>query len=180
MNLYELSHELQKIEHQLAELDAQDLSEDERAAEFKRQLGELQEGFDARVLSLLKWRANLEADVLGLKAEEERLAKLRKSNERKVEWLARYIREGMESAGQPKLDLGIFKLSLTKPRERVEFAEDIEELAPSWPANVYDAVCTSSIKIDKAELKRQFEAAVRAGRIPGVSIVLGPQGLSIR
>lgn len=67
----------------------------------------------------------IEANVLWYKAEEERLAKNRKSMENRAEWLKRLVDLYMKSSKQDKVETSIAKLSYRKS-EQVVIVNELE------------------------------------------------------
>lgn len=67
----------------------------------------------------------IEANVLWYKAEEERLAKNRKSMENSAEWLRRLVDLYMKSSKQDKVETSIAKLSYRKS-EQVVIVNELE------------------------------------------------------
>lgn len=75
-------------------------------------LEEIKEEFNEKALNLVKYIKNIESDIDGFKAEEERLATRRKSLENQKESIKEYLYTEMVKIGQKKADLGLFKLNI--------------------------------------------------------------------
>lgn len=70
------------------------------------------EDLSAKLEGYCKFIKNLESDIAGLKAEEERLAARRKAMENTVERSKEAMRTAMKAAGEKKLPAGSFTVSV--------------------------------------------------------------------
>lgn len=86
-NLYQIKQELENFEFML----------DEETGEILNALAwdDLQMAYEDKVENIACYIKNLSSDVLAFKAEEERLAKRRKSAERKIEFFKRMLADNM-------------------------------------------------------------------------------------
>lgn len=86
-NLYQIRQEIENFEFEL----------DEETGELLNAMtwDDLQMAFEDKVENIACYIKNLASDVLAFKAEEEQLAKRRKSAERRIEYLKRLLADNM-------------------------------------------------------------------------------------
>lgn len=87
-------------------------------------LEEIKEEFNEKALNLVKYIKNIESDIDGFKAEEERLATRRKSLENQKESIKEYLYTEMVKIGQKKADLGLFKLNIQNNHPSVNVIDE--------------------------------------------------------
>lgn len=101
MNLYQLTDDFNKL---------MECDEDETtSALIEISAGEI----EVKVESYCKFLANVESDIERFKAEEKRIASIRKAMENKVERAKQYMKEALLSANIDKLQAGTFKISVS-------------------------------------------------------------------
>lgn len=89
----------------------------------------LQEDLKCKLENCCKYIKNEEADIKGLKEEEERLKAKRKAAENRIERLKALMQNVMETAGEKNLPCGTFKVAIQKNPESVWLeTEDFREI----------------------------------------------------
>ncbi len=162
MKLYDITKNMQGIEQMLA-----DGVEPEQLQDA---LGDINEVFQEKAEHILYLMQNMASDVESYKAEESRLAKRRKVAENQMSSIKEYLIMNMINSGITKLDNGVIKASITKPRAMLLITAD-----DRVPAE-YKKVSVSSV-IDK----KQLLAALKDGEeIDGCEIGQSKTGLSIK
>lgn len=97
-----------------------------------------------------KFIKNLESDIAGLKAEEERLAARRKTMENTIKRSKEAMQRAMNVAGEKKLPCGSFTVSLQKsPASVVLDVTDTSEVPPRY-------MRFPEPEVDKAKIKEEL------------------------
>lgn len=160
MKLYEIGEELKVLE------DLFNMSIDEETGELKdsdileEMEREIKEKLTDKCESVLKLIKNKEAEISTLKNEEERLKKIRKFRENRLENLKEYIKNQMVSMETKKIEttLGSFNL---RNSESVE-VENIEILGEQF----------IKIKLEKSPDKTEIKKAIKNGEnVAGARLV---------
>ena len=128
MYIYQLAAELQELIDEIIDNGGEITAEQEQA------LAEGREALSCKVESYCKLIANLNAQIDGLKAEEQRLSRRRKSSENLRDRLKEAIKGAMTLTGERKIEAGLFKVSL-RSSEAVEVDDDI--VVSSLPEELY-------------------------------------------
>lgn len=101
-----------------------------------------------------KFIKNLESDIAGLKAEEERLAARRKTMENTIKRSKEAMQRAMNVAGEKKLPCGSFTVSLQKsPASVVLDVTDTSEVPPRY-------MRYPEPEVDKAKIKEELSNGV--------------------
>ena len=101
-----------------------------------------------------KFIKNLESDIAGLKAEEERLAARRKTMENTIKRSKEAMQRAMNVAGEKKLPCGSFTVSLQKsPASVVLDVTDTSEVPPRY-------IRYPEPEVDKAKIKEELSNGV--------------------
>lgn len=148
-NLYQIRHEIEDFEYEI----------DEETGELLNALlwDELNMSFEEKVENIACGIKNLTSDVLAFKAEEDQLAKRRKSKEKKIEYLKRMLADNM---GGQKFSTA--KCAVSFRKSEVVEVDNIEHI----PAELLRV--NTTVAPDKAAIK----AAIKAGTaIEGCRIV---------
>lgn len=156
LKLYDIAPELEEL-----------TSKEEMTDEDIARIDELSHSFEVKADSIAAILGRLETEAAYCKAEEARIATLRKSRESRVSWLKTYLQRSMEAAGIMALDLPTRKITLAKNPPRV-VVDDEGEL----PARFF-TIIPESYQLDKKALLE----ALKDGEIPGAHT---EQGLSLR
>jgi hypothetical protein len=93
---------------------------------------------------------NLESDIEAIAAEEQRLAKRRKTAEANVQKLRDYVRDCMDAATIPSIKRPTVTLSVGDGPEGVE-VDDIDAVPPEFK------VTTTACRVDKAGVKAAYK-----------------------
>lgn len=121
--------------------------------------------------NIIGYIRNSELLIEAMKAEEKRIADLRKSGEAKIEKFKQYVKENMERLGADKIPTELGTLSIAKNPMSVEI-ENEEEIPEKFKQQVI------TIKVDKTAIKNHFKATGEV--IPGVQIVDDKTSLRIK
>ena len=108
MNLYNITKNLTQL-NQMIE-DGVDPEQLEQA------FNDVEEAFEDKAKSVLFVLKNMQANIDSVKSEEDRLKKKRATIERQYSGLKEYLMLNMVELGLGKIDNGVLKASLTKPK----------------------------------------------------------------
>ncbi len=156
--LYEISERYRNI---AALMD--DMSED-YATELTSALDEIQVEFEDKAQNIAALIKNIESDVDGYKAEEQRMANRRRAIERRVSALKNYLLINMQSCGISKV-AGIIPVAVRNNPPSVDIT-DIEALRENiefWKPRKWD-----ESEIDKTAVKEALKAG---GIVPGAELI---------
>lgn len=128
-------------------------------------LAEVEGRFEEKAKRVAAYIRNLETDIDGMKAEEDRLAGRRRSMARKVDGLKDYLKLQMHQLSLKKLDTGLFTIAVQANPPSVRIVD--ESVIPKEFWKVPDPV------LDKKTLLQ----ALKENPIPGAVI---QQGESLR
>lgn len=156
MNLYEMSHELKKLESE--EWDEQTLQDTLEAL-----------GFDDKLENCIAYYKNLLAQQAAYKAESDRLSSEAKKAKGKADWLQGYIQECLTVADKEQFSSGVHSVKFKKlPPKLGAIDED------KVPEEFRKMVVTESVD------KRALLKAVKENPIDGVELITGEKGLTIK
>lgn len=143
-NLYQIRREIEDFEYEV----------DEETGELLNALAwdELNMSFEEKVENIACSIKNLASDVLDFKAEEDQLAKRRRSKEKKIEYLKRLLTDNMN--GQ-KFSTARCAVSFRRS-EQVEITDE-----SAIPRYLIDEVVT--LKPDKRAIKELLKAGSGVG-----------------
>ena len=113
-----------------------------------------QEELHIKIESYCKWIKNMESDIAGLKAEEERLKDKRKTMENTIDRAKKAMKAAMEVSGEKKIKGDLFTISIQANPESVFLDEQYIENIPPKYLKVKDP------EIDKAKLKEDLKNGV--------------------
>jgi len=108
-------------------------------------------------------RADLIGDIAKFKAEEQRLAAIRKAMESKVDRLQEYIKQSMTRLGIDEITTGTFKITLSNSIGSVEVTD--EERIPAC-----FKVTQTLVTVRKTEIREAIKSGID---VPGAVIVPG-------
>jgi DNA repair exonuclease SbcCD ATPase subunit len=114
LNLYELSAAYQQIQ-QLIEDGSEGLEDT---------LESLNDAIEDKAVGYAKIIKNLEGQALAIKAEEERLAKRRKSLESNAKHLKQSLEQSMQDVGMKKFKTELFSFNIQKNPPSIEILND--------------------------------------------------------
>lgn len=118
MKLYEITNEALKLEEAYMQAIDEETGEiiPEKWEEIQEKDEELKKLFKEKTDSIVMYQQNLASDIAAIKAEEQRLAKRRKTLEKKLEWLKSYLLTNMLLNGYKKLETPHGVISTTKSK----------------------------------------------------------------
>lgn len=146
-SLYELTYGLQTL-WDLMEEGA--LDEELLLDAFKNQ----EEEISIKLEGYCKFLKNLESDIAGLKAEEDRLKARRKAMENTREKMKTIMRDAVIATGEKKIPCGTFTVSVQANPSKVVMDEQYIENIPE------EYLKYAEPDIDRALIKRHLEAGV--------------------
>lgn len=137
-NIYELTNDFKKVMNLLesGEYDAEMLQNTLECIEYE--IEEKADGY-ARVIR------NIEVDIAGLKAEEERLEKKRKAMENSVKQMKENLFKAMKATGKLKFKTELFSFGIQKNPPKVQLIEG-EEIPDLYLIKQEPKVDTAYIK----------------------------------
>lgn len=151
-SIYELNKDYAELS---AMLEAAETPEEIEAIQNTLEMLDL--SIEEKIENTAKYMVNIEADIQGIKAEIDRLNKIKKSKESTIETLKNNIEYSMKQKGIEKLEVGTFKAGYRKS-ESVE-VDDLKSIPSDY--------IKTEIKPDKTAIKK----ALKAGEeISGVHI----------
>lgn len=110
-SLYELTGEYLRLASMIEDATDQD---DPTFTETLTQLAELDDAIECKGECYARIVKNLQSDINGLKAEVDRLSKIKAAREAAVERLKNAMKDAMQTTGKDKLPTSIGKWSLQK------------------------------------------------------------------
>ncbi len=121
--------------------------------------------------NIIGYIKNSESLLEAMKAEEKRLADMRKQGEKKLEKFYQYVKENMQRLGLEEIPTELGKLKITKNPMSIEI-ENEDEI----PAEFKKEVVTT--QIDKTAIKNHFKDTGEI--IPGIRIIDNKTSLRIK
>lgn len=140
MKLYELQDNLVAIDNILennTNPETQEILESARADLLKE--------IDGKVENILAFMSDCKGRVEQLRAEEERIAKKRKSLENKVEYLKNMVYWFMKSNNQQKAEFGTWNCTVAKTAGKVVFDVAVDDF-PLWLKQIEYSVNKTAVK----------------------------------
>lgn len=121
--------------------------------------------------NIIGYIKNSESLLEAMKAEEKRLADMRKQGEKKLEKFYQYVKDNMQRLGLEEIPTELGKLKITKNPMSIEI-ENEDEI----PAEFKKEVVTT--QIDKTAIKNHFKDTGEI--IPGIRIIDNKTSLRIK
>lgn len=156
MKLYEITDALLQVEDLL-----------EAGEDVQDTIDALQLSMEDKIEGLVKVIRNFEASAEAKKNEAKRLKEQAEKDQANADRLKDWIKLNLIRLGKKKVETDLFKVTVTKPREKIEVDET---RLPD------DYFIIKREPISKTELKK----LVKEQEIPGVQIILGEPGLMIK
>lgn len=156
MKLYEITDVLLQVEELL-----------EAGEDVQDTLDALQLSLEDKIEGLVKVIRNFEASAEAKKNEAKRLKEEAEKDQANADRLKDWIKLNLIRLNKKKVETDLFKVTVTKPREKIEVDET---RLPD------DYFIIKREPISKTELKK----LVKEQEIPGVQIILGEPGLMIK
>lgn len=146
-NLYELNAEFNQL---WMLLEDEEVDEEMVIGAFETATEDL----TVKLENCCKYIKNIDAEIAGLKAEEERLYARRKAKENAVKRLKELMKLAMNTAGEKKLPCGTFTVSVQNNPPSVIMDEQFIENIPE------DYLKYRDPEIDKKKLKDHLEKGI--------------------
>lgn len=146
-NLYELNAEFNQL---WMLLEDEEVDEEMILGAFETATEDL----TVKLENCCKYIKNIDAEIAGLKAEEERLYARRKAKENAVKRLKELMKLAMNTAGEKKLPCGTFTVSVQNNAPSVIMDEQCIENIPE------DYLKYRDPEIDKKKLKDHLEKGI--------------------
>ena len=121
--------------------------------------------------NIIGYIKNSESLLEAMKAEEKRLADMRKQGEKKLEKFYQYVKENMQRLGLEEIPTELGRLKITKNPMSIEI-ENEDEI----PSEFKKEVVTT--QIDKAAIKNHFKDTGEI--VPGIRIIDNKTSLRIK
>jgi len=162
MQLYNITENLRQLNEMIAEgVDPEQLVD---------AFGDLEEAFEDKAKSILFVLQNMSADIDQIKAEETRLKAKRITIERQLAGLKEYLTINMQEFGIPKIENGVLKASIVKPKPVIVVIND-QVISSTYKTE------TTSINIDKRALLSDLKNGVI---VAGAEIGESKAGLKLK
>ena len=154
MNLYELTENFTAVQTAIEEgnMDLVDTLE------------AIEGAIEVKATGIIAVTRNITSQIEAIKAEEKRLADMRKARENHLKRLKEYVLDNMQQTGkqQIKTDLGVMRIQASPARLVVHNPEDV-------PAE-YQTIIPEHCEVDSERVKE----ALKAGKVvPGAELVQG-------
>ena len=156
MKLYEISEELERAITECIDPETGEITDPERIEQLQIDLTE-------KVRSIGLYIINLRAEIKAIKEQEDKFTAKRKSREKRLDWLLKYIERYAD--GKP-FEFDEFEISY-KPSHRVEITdfEAFSRYTESRP----EFVKVGKIEPDKTAIKSAIE---NGETVPGADLIL--------
>lgn len=121
--------------------------------------------------NIIGYIKNSESLLEAMKAEEKRLADIRKQGEKKLDKFYQYVKENMERLGLQEIPTELGKLKITKNPMSIEI-ENEDEIPTEFKKEI------TTTQIDKTAIKNHFKNTGEI--IPGIRIINNKTSLKIK
>ena len=145
-SIYELNKDYAELS---AMLEAAETEEEVQAIQDTLEM--INVSIEEKLENTAKYMVNVEADIQGIKAEIDRLNKVKKSKESTIETLKNNIQYSMQQKGIEKLEVGTFKAGYRK-------SESVEIIN-------LDVIPADFTKIEIKADKTAIQKALKAGEV---------------
>ena len=154
MNLYELTENFLAVQTSI----------EEGNTDLIDTLESIEGAIEVKAQGIIAVTRNITSQIEAIKAEEKRLADMRKARENHLKRLKEYCLDAMQQTGkqQIKTDLGVMRIQASTPALKITNQEKI-------PAE-YQTIIPEHYEIDNERVKE----ALKAGKaVPGAELVQG-------
>lgn len=158
-HLYEIATEYRALESCIADETDEGVRDAMRA-----QLDAVAATFEVKAEAVIRFIRNTEAEAVARKAEEERLAKSRKSFESRAGYLKEYLADMMHAVGCPKVAAGVFTARFQNNPPALDVVDETKIPADYWHTPEPVAV------LDRAAVKDALKAGLD---VPGARLTVG-------
>ena len=135
--------------------------------EINRVLASIEEEIEKKAENIAKLVRQLEAENEGIKAEEKRLANLRKAQENKIKSLKKYLEQQMIAMDRKKFKTSLFSFNIQKNPASVRILKE-------------DKIPEEFFRIKKEPIRADIKAALERGELKGVAEIVQTESLRIR
>ena len=135
--------------------------------EINQVLASIEEEIEKKAENLAKLVRQLEAENEGIKAEEKRLANLRKAQENKIKSLKKYLEQQMIAMDRKKFKTSLFSFNIQKNPASVRILKE-------------DKIPEEFFRIKKEPIRADIKAALERGELKGVAEIVQTESLRIR
>lgn len=172
MKLYELTDTFRNLFEQFDEISTiedtpDELKEDIKQAWFDTLVG-IEEEFEVKAENVGAYIKTLKAEADALKEEEWTLAKRRRSKEKQIEWLKKYLLESMQAINRTKIDRPMAVLSIRNNAESVQIDNESDFITRCQMCGADDYLRYKTPEIDKTAVKADLQ---KGYKIEGASLV---------
>ena len=162
MNLYNITKNLTQLNQMIEDgVDPEQLEE---------AFNDVEEAFEDKAKSVLFVLKNMQANIDSVKSEEDRLKKKRAMIERQYSGLKEYLMLNMVELGLGKIDNGVLKASLTKPKPMLVVTQE------GIVSDLYKREKTT-VSIDK---KKMLDDLKDGKKVAGAEIGESKAGLNLK
>jgi len=163
--IYELTNDYLRLQEYITYMMEQDDLTEEQLQELTELFESVNDSLEDKIEGTLKVIKHIQYDIEAFKAEEERLAKRRKSYEKSVERLKENIKNVMILTGQDKVKAGLFNVSLRNNPVTAHIYDETKlpkeyliEQKPKVDKRAITAALKSGLEIDGAALGEQTKS----------------------
>lgn len=165
MKLYELSDAYRLVGRRIEDTEGDESGDD---ILFKAALDSIEDAIEGKAQAIIIMAKEWKLEAEGLKEEEERLAKRRKTLENRAEGIRKYLLGQLLLAGIKKLKTKLFTVSVNPAKDSV-IVDDVELLPPQF------------VRTKKEPEKALIKAALEEGQVlAGVRLETGQPSMTVR
>lgn len=165
MKLYELSDAYRLVGRRIEDAEGDESGDD---ILFKAALDSIEDAIEGKAQAIIIMAKEWKLEAEGLKEEEERLAKRRKTLENRADGIRKYLLGQLLLAGIKKLKTKLFTVSVNPAKDSV-IVDDVELLPPQF------------VRTKKEPEKALIKAALEEGQVlAGVRLETGQPSMTVR
>ena len=165
MKLYELSDAYRLVGRRIEDTEGDESGDD---ILFKAALDSIEDAIEGKAQAIIIMAKEWKLEAEGLKEEEERLAKRRKTLENRADGIRKYLLGQLLLAGIKKLKTKLFTVSVNPAKDSV-IVDDVELLPPQF------------VRTKKEPEKALIKAALEEGQVlAGVRLETGQPSMTVR
>lgn len=165
MKLYELSDAYRLVGRRIEDTEGDESGDD---ILFKAALDSIEDAIEGKAQAIIIMAKEWKLEAEGLKEEEERLAKRRKTLENRADGIRKYLLGQLLLAGIKKLKTKLFTVSVNPAKDSV-IVDDVELLPPQF------------VRTKKEPEKALIKAALEDGQVlAGVRLETGQPSMTVR